>query len=496
MTDCKTNKIFWFIAIALLLMCSACNDEVFTTEPDKQLTFSTDTLRFDSVFSTVGSATKRFMIYNTHKQSLRISSIELKGGQASPFRLNVDGLRNATNAFSNIEIPANDSLFVFVEVTTRTNNVDAPVLAADWVQFQTNGNTQKVVLEAVAQDVVLFKNKIIRHDTIFTANKPYLIYGDLIIDTLKTLRIEPGALLYFYNNARLVVLGNLRAEGSFDQPIVMRGHRRDFIGFDKPVPYNYVAGQWGGVYLLSNNGQHVITNTQIRSAQVGIYMTNDDRTQLPNLKMRNSVLHNFVFYALVAQNANVDIANSELSNTGSHCVYLSGGTHSFEHCSILNFYNNGTSQPGSRDRGAAMLIQALPRTAPMFTRVVNSVIDGSLDNEFSIASRFPDKQNAEFSNNFIRRTDTIALPMLAGSFWLKQKDSVLYRQSKYDFEKKKYFDFEPDSLSPLRNKALIDIANKYPLDLRGRNRMADSQPDIGAYEWSTRTNVATTKDLN
>lgn len=482
----KTYKAFLLLLLLLPLFFTACNDEVFSDAPDKKLSFSTDTLRFDTVFATVGSATKRFMIYNNNKQSLRIANIQLEGGAASPFRLNVDGFRNPNNSFRNIEIPANDSLFVFVEVTVRPNMVDAPVLTTDLVSFETNGNKQNVLLEAVGQDVVLMRNKIIRNDTIFTANKPYLIYGDLVIDTLKTLHIEPGAVLYFYNNARLVVFGNLNAVGSFEKPVVMRGHRRDFIGFDKPVPYAYVAGQWGGVYLLSNNGQHTISNVNISSAQVGIYMANDDRRQLPNLVIRNSILHNFVFYALVAQNANVDVANTEISNTGSYCVYLSGGTHSFEHCSILNFYNSGTSQPSSRDRGPAMLIQALPRTAPMFTRVVNSVIDGSLDNEFTIASRFPDKQTGEFSNNFIRRADTLALPVLAGSFWLQKKDSMLYRQGKYDFEEKKYFDFEPDSISPLRDKALIDIANKYPLDLRGRNRLADSKPDIGAYEWSSR----------
>ena len=481
-------KTYTFLVSILLLALFfvACNNEVFSDAPDKKLNFSTDTLRFDTVFTTVGSATKRFMIYNHNKQSLCIANIALEGGATSPFRLNVDGYRNPNNSFKNIEIPANDSLFVFVEVTVRPNLVDAAVLSTDVVRFETNGNVQNVLLEAVGQDVVLLRNKTIHNDTIFTANKPYLIYGDLVIDTLKTLQIEAGALLYFYNNARLVVLGNLNIAGTFEKPVQMRGHRRDVIGFDKPVPYAYVAGQWGGVYLLSNNGQHNIKNAHISSAQVGIYMANDDRRQLPNLTLRNSILHNFVFYALVAQNANIDVANTEISNTGSYCVYLSGGTHSFEHCSILNFYNAGTSQPNSRDRGPAMLIQALPRTAPMFTRVVNSVIDGSLDNEFTIASRFPDKQTGDFRNNYIRRADTLALPMLAGNFWIQKKDSIMYRQGKYDYKEKKYFDFEPDSISPLRDKALIDIANKYPLDLRGRNRLADSKPDIGAYEWSSK----------
>ena len=68
----------------------------------------------------------------------------------------------------------------------------------------------------------------------------------------------------------------------------------------------------------------------------------------------------------------------------------------------------------------------------------------------TIASRFPDKQTGEFSNNFIRRADTLALPVLAGSFWLQKKDSMIYQQGKYDYEEKKYSDFE------IQNVVVID----------------------------------------
>ncbi|MEY4594407.1 MAG: hypothetical protein RIQ47_817, partial [Bacteroidota bacterium] len=53
----------------------SCKKEDFTDDPSAKLEFSTDTVMFDTVFTTVGSATEVFIVYNRQNQPIRISSI-------------------------------------------------------------------------------------------------------------------------------------------------------------------------------------------------------------------------------------------------------------------------------------------------------------------------------------------------------------------------------------------------------------------------------------
>ena len=72
-----------------ILGMSSCK-KAFNFSKDN-LNFSVDTLVFDTVFTTVGSTTQNFKIYNPSKQPIQIEEVELMGGTNSPFRLNVDG---------------------------------------------------------------------------------------------------------------------------------------------------------------------------------------------------------------------------------------------------------------------------------------------------------------------------------------------------------------------------------------------------------------------
>ena len=477
------QKIFLLATIVLALVLTSCDDELFTTDPDKILTFSTDTLTFDTVFTTLGSTTEKILVYNPNNRALRISSIALAGGANSQFRLNVDGNINENNKFADIEISAKDSMYIFVEVTVDPNNEDSPVLVADSIVFQTNGVNQRVRLEAFGQNMILWKNKTILNDTTLSAARPYLIYGYLAVDSAKTLNIPAGCKLYFHNNANLLVYGNLKAEGTFEKPIEMRGDRLDVVKFLDPVPYHYVAGQWGGVYLLWSGANHVLRNVNITSGYVGLYFSNNNRKELPNLEVTNCRIHNFVYYGLVAQNGNVTVNNSEISNTGSFSVYLNGGKHIFKQTTIANFYNGNRFEPTSRDKNPAVMIMALTRSAPMDPEFVNCVIAGGLENEFSIATRFLSEFKGSFSHSFIRRKTAYDLSQFSNIHWYQDADTILFKQTTYDDRKNLYFNFMPDSVSSVRGLANAVVAAEFPVDLNGNNRLEDGAPDAGAYEW-------------
>lgn len=480
----KWIKFVFVFSLLLLLVATlnGCQDELFTISPDKVLTFSTDTLTFDTVFTTIGSTTEKLLVYNPNNRALKISSIALAGAAKSQFRLNVDGNLNANNQFADIEIRANDSMYIFVEVTVDPNNLNSPVLVDDSIVFKTNGVTQKVRLEAYGQDMIVMKNKLILNDTILNANKPYLINGYLAIDSAKTLHLGAGCKMYFHNNANLIIYGNLKAEGTFEHPITMRGDRLDAAKFLYPVPYNYVAGQWGGVYLMWNRGKHILHHVNINSGYVGIYLSNKDLRNLPELEITDSKIQNFVYYGLVAENANVTVGNSEISNTGSVSVYLSGGKHVFLQSTIANYYNSNPGRPTSRDKNPAVMIMNLYRSAPMNTEFRNCIISGGLDNEISIATRYIAQYKGTFVNSYIRRKEAYDLSQFKNIRWSTPKDTI-FKHPFYNDTTNVYFNFTPDSVSPVRGMADPEIAKKFPLDLNGNNRLEDNAPDAGAYEW-------------
>lgn len=466
-----------------VLSFTSCNDDTMPVPADGMpLAFSKDTLTFDTIFTTLGSTTEKLLVFNPSRKSIKIPSIKIAGGKSSLFRINVDGKLSEDNSFTDIEIPARDSIYIFVEVTINPVGSNLPVLVADSIIFEFEKYKQRVRLEAYGQNMELFTNKLILNDTTLTGVKPYLIKGYLAIDSAKTLRLNPGTRLYFHNNANFIIYGNLVADGTLELPIELRGDRMDKIKFLDPVPYNYVAGQWGGVYLLWNGGHHVLRHVNITSAYVGLYYINSDRNTLPELEIENCRLHNFVYYGLAVQNGNVKAVNTEISNTGSYTVYLNGGKHEFIHTTIANYYSNNSAAPTNRDRNPALLIMNMNRSAPMETIFRNSIITGTLENEFSIATRFPDLYKGIFTNCYIRRKEPDKRVQFSNIRWYQPRDTV-FKQSRYDYEKNLYFDFTPDSVSPARGLADISVAFSYPTDLKGNSRLGDNAPDAGAYEW-------------
>ena len=133
----KLNNYFyqnWFtmrylslLVVLFVLSLSSCRND-FEFEPSTGgLRFSRDTVYLDTVFSNIGSSTYRLKVYNTSDADISIPQIRLANGPTSKYRIMVDGMtgEDADNngvgdgkIFNNVELLANDSLFVFIEVTS------------------------------------------------------------------------------------------------------------------------------------------------------------------------------------------------------------------------------------------------------------------------------------------------------------------------------------------------------------------------------------------
>ena len=68
-----------FVLLTVLAGLSSCYKEKLTTNPEDKLTFSTDTLSFDTVLTSISTVTRYFKVYNPHDLSIEISEIRLEG---------------------------------------------------------------------------------------------------------------------------------------------------------------------------------------------------------------------------------------------------------------------------------------------------------------------------------------------------------------------------------------------------------------------------------
>ena len=182
------------------------------------------------------------------------------------------------------------------------------------------------------------------------------------------------------------------------------------------------------------------------------------------------------------QNGNVTVTNTEVSNSSSYCVFLNGGNHSFTHCTIANYFDNSNVQPIPRDKNPALMIMNLKLTVPMENTFKNCIISGSAENEFSFASQTMDQYKGTFDHCYIRASTASTLSQFTNIRWYDKND-ILFKSISYDYEKKTYFNFTPDSLSPARGLADKTVAAQFPIDLNGKSRLTDGAPDAGAYEW-------------
>ncbi|MCX6307327.1 MAG: hypothetical protein NTY32_00380, partial [Bacteroidia bacterium] len=124
--------VVFFLSVLLSILVSCTADEI-VTNPGNDLRFSADTLTFDTLFSTVGSTTAWLKVRNMGNKTIRIASISLQSGGTSGFKMNLDG--ETKTSFTDVDIPAHDSLFLFVQVNTSMQASSTPIKVSDAVFF-------------------------------------------------------------------------------------------------------------------------------------------------------------------------------------------------------------------------------------------------------------------------------------------------------------------------------------------------------------------------
>lgn len=469
------TRLHLFVFLLSSLFLFSCNQEEFTTAPDAKLEFATDTITFDTIFSSIGSTTKWFTVKNPNKQAVKISSIFLAGGNNSPFRLNINGF--ASSEDFEVSISGGDSLFIFVEVTIDPTGQNNPMVVQDSIVFNLNGNTQDVDLIAFGQDFHLFDGEVLKSQH-WRNDKPYLIYNSVLVDSLETLLIDPGCRIHFHKGSSMFVKGTINATGTFEEPIKFLGDRLE-------KSYKDIPGQWGDWTVLSSGGIYVYGGLHflvgskdnsldwaiIKNANKGIQIDSMGFSENPVLTLSNSRIENMTLNCLDARTTFVKASNSVFANSGSYTVaLLFGGDYEFNHCTVANY-----SGFGNRKEPAVVLNNYYEYNKITYSFNLNAffgncIVYGNRENEISTDKNGTGTFNYSFKNCLLNTN-------LSSGF----ENSVLNKDPLFvDIPENNY---AIDSLSPARNIGDIEIAKLFPFDLDNQSRLEDKEPDAGALEW-------------
>ena len=314
----------------------SCEDERYLTSPDAQLRFSADTIMFDTVFTTIGSTTRLLRIFNPYHEKIMISRIKVGSGEHSNFRLNINGI--VGNEAYEVEIPPNDSIFIFVEVTIDPNGENLPMVVKDSIQFSVNFNQQAVQLIAWGQDFHLIRKANLKTTT-WKNDKPYLVYDYAYLDSLNTLTVEPGARIHFHKGAGLYIRGSLVANGTKESRIVFTADRLE-------EAYKNVPDQWNGILLFSGSKNNNLDYVDIRNANIGLQVGTLEHEGIANAKISNTRIENMAYAGIFALKSKISAHNVLIANCGFYAAaLLVGGEYEFYHSTIANFWGGYTAKP-------------------------------------------------------------------------------------------------------------------------------------------------------
>lgn len=504
--------------IGLFISITSCRTDFDTVPSTGNLEFSKDTVYLDTVFTNIGSSTYQLKVYNRSNDDIRIPKIELGKGQNSKYRITIDGLVGTNNkTFENIELLANDSLFIFIETTAKITDANpTDFLYTDEINFKHgNGDVQKVNLVTLIQDAIFIKPNRGLPDNVketltlsgnqttlegheltsdselnWTNEKPYVVYGYALVPNGKTLNIGAGTKVHFHANSGIIVdkqgtlnvngeLSTYDAEGNIliDKEVRFEGDRLESL-------YEDIPGQWDFVLVMSEATSN-IRHLTLKNASIGLYVIPLDIDNFYEAKVNisNSQIYNCSNLGIYSIGAKIDANNLVINNCGiASLACTCGGNYNFTHCTINNNWNSTTqnsvliSNYFENDEGS--LYFADLETANFTNCIVygSNQVELQFDKKTNISTLF----NFKFNNCLIRFNNS----QLNNTGFYQFNDTTHYENCKIATNSTQ---FNPEYSDANNNKLwpTIDLdaiippfSPTTPLDILGKART-----NIGAYQF-------------
>jgi len=462
-------KYLLVVILLTAVFITSCKKDSFITSSTARLSTSADTLHFDTVFTTTGSITEFFRIYNDNNRRLRLSKVSLAGGSQSFFKMNVDG--TAATEVTDLDIDANDSIYVFVTVKINPNTANLPFVVQDSIRIEYNGNIRWVQLQAWGQNANFFRSALITGNVTWTNNRPYVITGGLLVDQNATLTIQKGCRIYLHADAPFIVDGTLKVTGEkYDSTrVVFKGDRLD-------DPYRDFPGAWPGIYFRETSKDNVLQFANLLNAYQGVIAEKPSVNGNPKVTLSQCIIDNCYDAGILGIQSSVKGENCLVSNCGKNILLGYGGQYDFTHCTVASYSNSYILH---KDPVLAVTDYVKDGntlyTANCTANFKNCIFwgeNGTVDNEV-----VTDKEgNTTFNVNFqncLWKAKTNPANISAANIIANQ--SPLFDSINTQF---KIYNFRLQDGSPAVNKG---VATSLTIDLDGKPRNV-GVPDLGCYE--------------
>lgn len=518
------RSLYFIFTLSILIFWSSCRNDFDFSPSTGQLEFSKDTVYLDTVFTNIGSSTYNLKVYNRSENDIIIPSIKLTNGYDSNYRMNIDGLQGISNGtnesfgkiFENVEMLANDSLYIFIETTYNTANDPIPsneFLYTDAIEFDTGSNLQKVELVTLVKDAIfIYPDKddatgiietltltidgepvetelqgryLLPEELTFTNEKPYVIYGFAAVPEGETLTIEAGSRVHFHSESGIFVTqsASLHVNGEFsiDQELM---ENEVIFESDRLEPlFEDVPGQWGTIQLLDGSINNIINYATIKNATVGI-ISDGNADEFPDkLTITNSKIYNSSLFGILGRATSIQAENLVINNSGqSSFAGTLGGKYNFTHCTIANYWNNSFRQfPSLILNNFVVEEDVIIVNDLVEANFNNCIIYGNDNPELLIEKESGTDFNFKFTNCLIRFNDS------NGTFTAPEYNfgnSELYEDVIFN-QDPNFLDTETNQMiigeeSAAINQGNSTFANQVPEDILNVNRTA--APDLGAYQ--------------
>lgn len=365
----RVRGLGWISAQALLLVFlgifgswgSGCRPERISEDPNDRLDFSSDTLLFDTVFTTIGSVTLPLKIYNRNDEAIHVESISLREGAHSQFRMNVDGIPGYR--VEDLTLSSGDSLWIFVEVTVDPNTGLLPFVIEDAIEVKRGQVVQEVILNAWGQNAYFHGGldpiETLPCPAVWSADKPHVIYGIVEVDKDCSLRILAGTQVHVHSGGGLLInQGTLDVEGVLGSEVVFQGDRLE-------PEYDDVPGQWGvelnfsyeteygidavtvargGIWLYGSKNSN-IDYAIIKNGTIGIQVDTVGVSNGYALRLTNTRIFNMSAIGLYAQGGVIQGFNNLIYDCGqSAAAFTLGGVYRLDHCTFANYWSEGVRE--------------------------------------------------------------------------------------------------------------------------------------------------------
>lgn len=465
----------WIPVVLIVLYAigmGSCKKETnFITSAQAKVRFSDDTLKYDTVFVTRGSITQFIKIFNENNQKLKLSDVTLMGGATSFYKMNVDGLPGTS--FSNVEIAANDSLYVFVSVNIDPNASNLPFVVRDSIRINYNGNTRFVQLQAYGQNAVFLRNTKITGNVTWSNALPYVILGGIRVDTTATLTISKGTRIYLHADAPFIVDGTLIANGEkFDSTrIIFRGDRLD-------EPYKDYPAAWPGIYFRSSSKNNVLNFVTVKNAYQALIAENPSGNANPKLTLNECIIDNAYDAGILGVNSSINARNCLVSNCGKNIAFVLGGQYQFNHCTAASFSNAYITHKDPVLIATNYLKQGdntflTGNLNASFTNCIFWGAFGTVDDE-AVADKVGSAACNVTFNNCLYKVKTVLNPLITNNNGLPNQNPAFDSIN----TGARFYNFRLKTGSPAQNTGAATSVN---IDLDGKPRPV-GLPDLGAYE--------------